>query len=142
MKYSHKLYDAVFVLIYIYIYRNHKASSNKIAHCVVSNPSMVRNLLSQLTKARLLISQPGKCGRKLAKPIDHISLLDIYRALDVNRQFLHLDPSTNPKCVISGSINKALNKEYLKVQSAGEKEMSRITLQEIIHNVLSMIKNK
>ncbi|QBP18188.1 Rrf2 family transcriptional regulator [Acetilactobacillus jinshanensis] len=135
MKYSHKLSDAVHVLTYIYVCRDYDLSSKTIAASVESNPSLIRRLLSKLTKAGLVASKPGIASRKLTRSPKQISLLDVYNALG-GGQLLHIDKKTNPRCIVGGNIQTVLNRVYDKVQNAAEHEMDQITLADIIDQVL------
>ena len=51
MKFSHKLSDAVHLLVYIEIFPDDDLSSRAIARSIVTNPSMVRSLMMDLRKA-------------------------------------------------------------------------------------------
>ncbi|GAY74014.1 Rrf2 family transcriptional regulator [Lentilactobacillus kosonis] len=136
MKYSHKLSDAVHILSYIEIYKDGDLSSKAIADSVESNPSLIRKLMSQLSHAGLLISSPGKVEPKLGRPADKITLLDIYHALDDDSQLLHVDPKTNPACIVGSNIQDTLNVAYDKIQQAAEDSMREVTLQSLIDDIL------
>lgn len=136
MKYSHKLSDAVHILAFVDIFQDGDLSSKMIASSVESNPSLIRRLMSLLKKAGLLSTQPGTVAPKLSRPASDISLLDIYQALDEERNLLHIDPKTNPNCLVGGNIQETLDEAYARVQNSAEKEMSQITLQSIIDGIL------
>ena len=55
MKYSYKLSNAIHILTYVDIYKNDDLSSARIAASIEANASVVRNLMSKLKKAGLLI---------------------------------------------------------------------------------------
>lgn len=67
MRFSNKLSDAVHILSYIDIYSDGDLSSQAIADSIGSNPSVVRRLMSRLTKAGLLQTRPGIVAPALAK---------------------------------------------------------------------------
>lgn len=136
MKYSHKLSDAVHILAYVDIYQDGDLSSKMIAGSVESNPSLIRRLMSLLKKADLLSTQSGTVAPKLARPASEISLLDVYQALDEENNLLHIDPKTNPNCVVGGNIQEVLNSAYQQVQNSAEDKMREITLQNIIDDIL------
>lgn len=137
MKYSHKLSDAVHVLAYIEIYKNDDLSSAAIARSVEGNPSMIRRLMSSLVKAGLLNSHPGAVAPELARPLNQITLLDVYKAIDDDRNFLHVDPKTNPNCIVGGNIQETLNEVYDRIQEQAEASMNKVTLDEIVQEILS-----
>ncbi|PMD69128.1 Rrf2 family transcriptional regulator [Companilactobacillus nuruki] len=136
MKYSNKLSDGVHILAYVEICKDGDLSSAAIASSIESNPSLVRRMMSRLSKAGLLVSQPGVVAPKLARPADEISLLNIYRAIEDNQNLLHVDEKTNLKCIVGGNIQETLTGVYQKIQSDAEKSMSQVTLKDIIDSIL------
>jgi len=136
MKYSHKLSDAVHILSYIEIYKDGDLSSRAIADSVESNPSLIRKLMAQMVRAGILISSPGKVEPKLGRPASKITLLDIYHALEDDEPLLHVDPKTNPSCIVGSNIQDTLNVAYDRVQKAAEESMRDVTLQSLIDDIL------
>ena len=49
---------------------------------------------------------------------------------------LHVDPKTNPNCVVGANIQNTLEEVYQRVQNAAELEMSQISIQDVIDRVL------
>lgn len=136
MRFSNKLSDAVHILSYIDIYSDGDLSSQAIADSIGSNPSVVRRLMSRLTKAGLLQTRPGIVAPALAKNPNEITLLDVYRAADDNQNLLHVDEKTNPACIVGGNIQDTLNVIYDDIQNQAEQRMQGITLQSIIDDIL------
>lgn len=137
MKFSHKLSDAVHILAFVYVYADGNLSSTAIAASIEANPSMVRRMMSTLVKAGLLNSQPGKVALRLAKAPEDISLLDVYLAIEDNRNLLHVDEKTNPLCIVGGNIQGTLNGVYTQVQTAAETQMAQVSLRDIIEDILA-----
>ncbi|WP_125710430.1 Rrf2 family transcriptional regulator [Lacticaseibacillus porcinae] len=142
MKYSHKLSDAVHILAFVHIYADGDLSSAAIAASVEANQSMVRQLMAKLVKAGLLNTRPGKVEPSLAKSPEAITLLDVYRAVEDNRDLLHIDEKTNPLCIVGGNIQDTLNSVYASVQQDAEASMAKHTLAEIISDILVREKAK
>ena len=92
--------------------------------------------MSKLKKAGLLNNQPGVARASLAKPASEISVLDVYRAITSTASLLHVDPKTNPNCVVGANIQNTLEEVYQRVQNAAELEMSQISIQDVIDGVL------
>ncbi|MFD1471956.1 Rrf2 family transcriptional regulator [Companilactobacillus mishanensis] len=136
MKYSHKLSDAVHVLSYIEIEKDGDLSSKGIAGSIESNPSLIRRLMSALSKAGLIITQSGTVAPELARPAEDISLLDIYNAIDDDHNLLHIDEKTNINCPVGRNIQQTLDGAYEKVQTAAEHSMQEISLQSLIDDIL------
>ena len=107
-------------------------SSTSIAASVQTNPGYVRQIMMKLRQAGLMSSVTGHVRPALAKPVEQISLLDIYKAVEGDKPLLHLDTDTNPECGIGVNIQLALKDYYEDVQSVAEKRMSQITLQDIV----------
>lgn len=142
MKYSHKLSDAVHILAFVHIYAGGDLSSAAIAASVEANQSMVRQLMAKLVKGGLLNTRPGKVEPSLAKAPEEITLLDIYRAVEDNRDLLHIDEKTNPLCIVGGNIQDTLNSVYASVQQDAEASMAKHTLAQIISDILVREKAK
>lgn len=135
MKYSHKYSDAIHILAYLDIYKDGDLSSKAIASSVEANASVIRNLMGDLRKAGLIESRQGVTGATLAKAPKDISLLDIYNAVNMDHDLLHIDPKTNPKCVVGGNIQDTLNKTYREIEEKATDEMEQISLQDIIDDI-------
>lgn len=142
MKYSYKLSDAVHILSYLYIYHDGDLSSRAIAKSVESNPSVVRQLMSDLREAGIIETRKGAAAPRLTKEPSQISLRDIYLAINMDHDLLHIDPKTNPQCIVGGNIQSSLDGFYARVQKAAFAEMSSISLADIIDDILAKQKRK
>ncbi|KRL55541.1 hypothetical protein FC70_GL001142 [Paucilactobacillus oligofermentans DSM 15707 = LMG 22743] len=92
--------------------------------------------MASLVRGGLLETRPGSVSPKLTRPANEITLLDVYNAIEVDHNFLHVDEKTNPNCIVGGNIQTALNKAYSQVQTDAERSMQRITLASIIDDIL------
>lgn len=136
MKYSYKLSDAVHLLSYLYIYHDGDLSSRAIANSIESNPSVVRQLMSNLRTAGLIETRKGAATPKLAKKPAEISLLAIFQAINMDHNLLHIDPKTNPKCIVGGNIQDTLKNYYAEIQDAAYAKMQTISLADVIGDIL------
>lgn len=104
-------------------------TSDYIAGSVNTNASLVRRLLSQLTRAGLTTSQMGiGGGALLARPADRITLRDVYRAVDEGEIFgLHRE-RPNPACPVGRNIQSALETRFDAATRALEQELDRTTI--------------
>lgn len=132
MKYSTKLSDAVHIMVFIALHSDNMLTSEKIAESIKTNPAYVRQKMSCLKKAGLISSVKGHPKPALTRQPEEITLLEIYRAVEGERQLLHLDTHTNPECGVGVNIQLALQDFYDEIQEAAEENMQRITLQDII----------
>ena len=135
MKFSHKLSDAVHLLVYIEIFPDDDLSSRAIARSIVTNPSMVRSLMMDLRKAGLLKTKQGSAEPELAKKPEEISLSDIFAAVGMDHHLLHVDEDTEQKCPVGGNIQGPLAKAYAEVEEAAFAKMREISLREIVDQI-------
>ncbi|MCD5514493.1 Rrf2 family transcriptional regulator [Lactobacillus delbrueckii] len=135
MKFSHKLSDAVHLLVYIEIFPDDDLSSRAIARSIVTNPSMVRSLMMDLRKAGLLKTKQGSAEPELAKKPEEISLYDIFAAVGMDHHLLHVDEDTEQKCPVGGNIQGPLAKAYAEVEEVAFAKMREISLREIVDQI-------
>ena len=140
MKYSHRLSDAVHILVYLEILGSN--SSSAIADNVNSNPSLIRRLVASMVKAGILqrSGHHGEITIKLTRPVAQVSLLDIYQAVESHQEFLDVDQEINHHHPLSRCMPGVLTAEYERVQQAAEQEMAQIKLATIVDKVRTKIK--
>lgn len=136
MKYSYKLSDAIHILTFLDIYKNGDLSSKMIASSIETNASTVRSLMSDLKKAGLISTRQGSVNPALTRSADQITLLDVYQAINMDHNLLHVDPKTNPQCVVGGNIQETLNTVYADIQESAFQKMALTSIQDIIDDVL------
>ncbi len=132
MKYSTKVSDAVHILAFIVLNPKGSLSSDSIAESIHTNPGCVRQLMSALRRAGLLLSVKGHPKPSLSKVPSAITLLDVYKAVEGDKPLLHLDTHTNPECGVGIHIQLSLRDYFDQVQRRAEEEMEKITLQDIL----------
>ncbi|WP_322925251.1 Rrf2 family transcriptional regulator [Paenibacillus campi] len=104
-----------------------------IAASVNTNPVVIRRLMSMLKKAGLIEVRAGIGGAYLLKPGHEMTLLDIYRAVEVaeeNRLFGIHDHS-NIACPVGRNIEQVLQTELQAAQQALEQRLAQTTLQQL-----------
>lgn len=137
MKYFHKLSDAIHILAYLIIYKDADLSSKAIAASIESNASVVRNLMSDLRKAGLITTRPGSATTTLSVEPSDITILAVFQAINMDHNLLHVDPKTNPQCIVGGNIQDALNMYYDDIQQTAFQRMKEITIQDITDDIWS-----
>jgi Rrf2 family protein len=111
-------------------------SSANLAMSVNTSPSFVRRVLARLSKAGLVETATGKSGACwLAKDARHISLLDIYQAVDAPKAFSIHCYAAQKACPVSSNIKSALDKALEKTQKAMEASLDDISLAQIVSEV-------
>lgn len=128
-----RLAVAVHILTGLAYRRNDLVSSEQMARSVNTNPAFVRRILAKLTKAGIVHSTAGKTGgARLAVPPARINLLDVYRALGEDPLFALHHNAPLPTCAVSCGIRDALAPALQNAQSAAEKALARVTIQQLL----------
>ncbi|RUM20455.1 Rrf2 family transcriptional regulator [Rhizobium vallis] len=130
---------ATHILTFLQSQEGSPASSELIASSVNTNPTVIRRLLSQLTKAGLTISQMGSGGGALlARSGSSITLLDVHRAIDEDFTLFPLHQEPNPQCPVGRNISKVLRGRLATVETAMEHELSRTTIADLATDILDI----
>ena len=109
-----------------------RLTSDMIAGSVGTNASFVRRVLAMLSHAGLVRSSPGIAGARLARAPGKITLLDVYRAVDMedeHRLAVHDEPSQC--CFIGRHIQGALDAAIGPAEEAFEAQLKRRTLADV-----------
>lgn len=114
--------------------KDYKITSDFLAGSVNVNPVVIRRLLQQLKAAELITVTRGSGGAAIAKPLDEITFLDIYNAVECvdNGELFHFHENPNAACPVGRNIHNALDGKLYRIQKAMEDEMRKITLEEVI----------
>jgi Rrf2 family protein len=127
---------AVHILTFLQTQGGEPATSELIASSVNTNPSLIRRLLSQLARAGFTTSQMGTGGGALlARPADTITLLDVYEAVDEDRDVIPMHASPNPRCPVGRNIQAVLETRFDAAERALEQELARTTIAELAGDV-------
>ena len=134
MQISSRFTIAVHILICIETFKDdYKITSDFLASSVNVNPVVIRRLLQQLKKADIINVKRGSGGAYIEKPLDEITLLDVYNAVECidNGNLFHFHENPNSRCPVGSNIHAVLDKRLDSIQQAMEREMSSVTLQDI-----------
>ena len=143
MQISSRFTIAVHVLICIETFKNdYKVTSDFLASSVNANPVVIRRLLQQLKKAKLINVKRGSGGADIEKPLDAITLLDVYHAVECVEEgkLFHFHESPNPLCPVGKNIHALLDARLEDIQKAMEKEMQSVSIQDIMNDAEKLIK--
>ena len=113
--------------------KDQKVTSQFLAGSTNVNPVIIRRLLSQLKAAGLVNVARGTGGATIAKPLDQITFLDIYRAVECidHGELFHFHENPNTDCPVGRNIHKILDDKLERVQNAMERELASITLADV-----------
>lgn len=104
-------------------------TSHALAAALVTNPVVVRRLLSALSRAEIVTSVKGPSGgSRLARSPKQITLRDIYRALDTG-DLLHRGKHESAEMK---DLKKAIQSAFRKAEKSLEEELDSTTLNQLI----------
>ncbi len=108
-------------------------TSTFLAGSIGTSPVMVRTIMGMLKQAGIIESSKGKTGITLAKPLDEITLLDLWRAVDQSDadSLFHFHENPCPQCPVGGNIHAALDGRLTAAQRALEDQLKRTTLADV-----------
>ena len=120
---------------------DYKVTSDFLAGSTNVNPVIIRKILGQLKAAGLVEVVRGSGGAFITKPLDKISFLDIYYAVECveNGELFHFHENPNVNCPVGKNIHVVLDDKLLRVRTAMEKELASITLKDVIQDTKKFI---
>ncbi|MCI9613366.1 MAG: Rrf2 family transcriptional regulator [Eubacterium sp.] len=137
MQISSRFTIAVHILICIETFKNdYKVTSDFLASSVNANPVVIRRLLQQLKKADIVNVIRGSGGTEITKPLNTITLLDIYHAVECieKGELFHFHENPNPLCPVGKNIHSVLDSRLQKIQEAMELELKSVTVQDLLND--------
>lgn len=142
MKISSRFTVAVHILALIEMDKTSKLTSEEIAESVNTNPVVIRRLMGSLKKAGFVHVYRGNGGTDLIKPLDEISLLDIYRAVDVVEEghLFQIHEDTNIDCPVGANIQQVLEVILTQAQDAMEGVLEKITVEDVVTSLIQQNK--
>lgn len=114
-----------------------ECTGDVIAQSVNTNPVIIRRIMSKLKQAGLIDVRPGVGGASLLKDPADITLLDVYRALEVveDGELFNFHKHPNPKCPVGNMIEHTLRAELIEAQAAMEQRLNRVTIQQMMDQI-------
>lgn len=141
MKISSRFTIAVHTLLCILLFEDEKITSNFLAGSVNVNPVIIRNILIQLKKAKIIIVKRGKGGISINKKAKDITLLDIFEAVEsLDGKLFSFHKKPNSKCPVGNNITKVLLPKLDDIQKSMEKELEKTTLKDIFNSLKNNLK--
>lgn len=138
MQISSRFTIAIHIFSCIYTFeKERKVTSDFLASSVEVNPVVIRRILLQLKAAGLVNVQRGTGGAAIAKPLDDITFLDIYKAVECIEygELFHFHDNPNIECPVGRNIHNVLDEKLRRVQNAMEREMESITLADVVRDM-------
>lgn len=134
MQISSRFTLAVHIFACIDVFKDdYKVTSDFLAGSTNVNPVIIRKILGQLKAAGLVEVARGSGGASIPRPLNEISFLDIYNAVECieNGELFHFHENPNTDCPVGRNIHAVLDDKLMRVQKAMEAELSSITLEDI-----------
>lgn len=122
-----------------------RVNSEFLAGSIGVNPVIVRTVISQLREAGLVKTQRGSSGAELAKPLEEITLYDVYSAVgsvDKAEGLFHFHEQPNPDCPVGRNIHKVLDQRLIDAQRAMEESLRSTTLADIAKATRQAVANE
>ena len=134
MQISSRFTMAIHMFACIDTFSDQKMTSDFMAASIGTNPVIVRKILQQLKAAGLIEVARGTGGVTITRPLEQITFLDVYKAVECapDEELFHFHENPNMNCPVGKNIHHILDDKLIRVQHAMEKELSSITLEDII----------
>ena len=135
MQISSRFTIAIHMLTFMETFKDeYKVTSEFLAASINVNPVIIRRILSQLKEAGIIEVKRGTGGAAPAKPLEEITFLDVYRAVECIEEntLFHFHENPNPDCPVGRNIHKILDGRLLKVQQAMERELQGMTMADVM----------
>lgn len=137
MQISSRFTMAIHMFVCMDAFSDQKMTSDFMAASIGTNPVIIRKLLQQLKAAGLVEVSRGTGGVTITRPLDKITFLDIYKAVECapDEQLFHFHDNPNPKCPVGKNIHRVLDDRLLQVQRAMVEKLSEMTLADVKKDV-------
>ncbi|MEB2631167.1 Rrf2 family transcriptional regulator [Peribacillus frigoritolerans] len=144
MSISSRFTVGVHILALIELNKEGISSSEFLAGSVNTNPTLIRKIMGMLKKAGLIEVQPGIAGAKLAKEPSYITLLNVYKAVDVvqEKELFSMHENPHPDCLVGRNIQDSITPVLSAAQFAMEKALENVTIEDIAKDIVEKEKLK
>lgn len=142
MQISSRFTLAVHILACIDTFQDeYKVTSDFLAGSTNVNPVIVRKILGQLKAAGLVAVARGSGGASIPKPLNEISFLAIYQAVECieKGELFHFHENPSTACPVGKNIHLVLDDKLMRVQRAMENELASITLEDVMQDTRKLI---
>jgi DNA-binding IscR family transcriptional regulator len=111
-------------------------TSEALGPLMNTNPVLIRRMLGGLREAGIVSAEKGHGGGwALARPLDCVTLADVYRALGSPNLFSIGPQRENPRCLVEQAVNRSLSKAFGEAEALLLAELARTTVAAIAHDV-------
>lgn len=144
MQISSRFTMAIHMFACIDTFTDQKMTSDFMAGSIGTNPVIIRKILQQLKAAGLVEVSRGTGGVTITRPLEQITFLDIYKAVECapEEQLFHFHENSNPMCPVGKNIHRVLDGRLHEVQRAMEEKLAEMTLADVKKDVALCIENE
>lgn len=111
----------------------YKITSDFLSSSINTNPVIIRNILTKLKNAGLIMVARGTGGITLTRPLSDITFFDVYQAIEPieDGKLFHFHEAPNPNCPVGRNIHGLLDGKLSAIQTAMENEMKKYSLADL-----------
>lgn len=132
---SSRFVTSIYICLLLAWKRDEVVASSWLAQRVITNPVVVRRLLSLLRDAGLVQSTAGtNGGYTLALPAESISLWDISEA--IKQRELYLETGFDSECPIGSQLDQILEPTFLLAEMTMGVTFEQVTLAELVGRLM------
>ena len=141
MQISSRFTMAIHMFTCIDAFPDQKMTIYFMAASIGTNPVIIRKLLQQLKSAGLLTVARGTGGVTVTRPLNEITFLDVYRAVECSpeEELFRFHENPNPNCQVGRNIHQVLDGKLKQVQTAMEQELSSIRISDVTEEMHEQI---
>ncbi|MEI5907440.1 Rrf2 family transcriptional regulator [Bacillus spongiae] len=138
MSISSRFSVGVHILALIEINKDGVSTSEFLAGSVNTNPAVIRKIMGMLKNAGLVKVRPGIAGAELAKSLSEITLLDVYKAVNVvqENELFSIHENPNPDCPVGRNIQCTIGPLFTIAQTAMEKALEGVTIEDVVKDIM------
>ncbi|WP_066073087.1 Rrf2 family transcriptional regulator [Neobacillus soli] len=138
MSISSRFSVGIHILSLLEINKGGVSSSDFIAKSVNTNPVVIRKIIGMLKNAGLVNVRPGIAGAEPARDLSEITLLDVYKAVNVvqEKALFSVHESPNPACLVGRNIQDTIGPLFSEAQLAMEKSLGNVTVEDVVKDIL------
>jgi Rrf2 family protein len=131
MKRDSRLSSMLHVLLHM-AHAGRQLTSEELARMLQTNPVVVRRTLSGLRERGLVSSEKGHGGGwVVARPLDAITLYDVYEGLGEPELFAIGHRSENSPCLVEKAVNSALDQTLAEAEALVLARLREVTLAQL-----------
>lgn len=141
MQISSKFTIAIHTLLCIeHFGKERKVTSNFIADSTNVNPVIIRRILGELKDAGIVTVESGVGGASIVKPLDKITMLDVFKAVNcLESSLFNFHNNPNIECPVGNKIHNVLDTRLENIENVMLNELSKVNLKMLSNDLEEMI---